>query len=219
MLDQRDVMPGRQLVRAEPAGLVQPQAEFDQRVAPNAGIGCFAMGVAFRERLDDPAGKRLVQIKHMQGHAHVGAQALKPRNRIVFRRGVLQTGVKREDLSRILAVQGGQRVQAVRSAAHGYGYGHGEVLLTGKNGKTTGAPAPSAGNLPSSLPYKEKGDCRRATSPKVESLRKRDRGGTFLQNGSSPVPFPFYLKMVWLRSGPTDTMLTGTPESCSRRCT
>ena len=80
-------------------------------------------------RPDDLPEKRLLQIEDMQRHPQGTARSLKPRDGIVLRRGFFLEGMEGNHLSRIFTLQGRHRIQAVRPAAYGYGYGHKEILF------------------------------------------------------------------------------------------
>ena len=129
MLGNGNIVTGRQPVRTELAGFIHPQPELHQRVAPDARVGRFPVGVPLHERPDDLPEKRLLQIKDMQRHTQGTARSLKPRNGIILRRGVFLEGMEGNHLSRIFALQGRHRIQAVRPAAYGYSYRHKEILF------------------------------------------------------------------------------------------
>ena len=129
MLGKGNIVTGRQPVRAKLAGFIHPQTELHQRIAADARVGRFPVGVTLRERPDDLPEKRLLQIEDMQRHPQGTARSLKPRDGIVLRRGFFLEGMEGNHLSRIFTLQGRHRIQAVRPAAYGYGYGHKEILF------------------------------------------------------------------------------------------
>ena len=187
MLGKGNIVTGRQPVRAKLAGFIHPQTELHQRIAADARVGRFPVGVTLRERPDDLPEKRLLQIEDMQRHPQGTARSLKPRDGIVLRRGFFLEGMEGNHLSRIFTLQGRHRIQAVRPAAYGYGYGHKEILFREWRARDMIPPgAFLAPFIPQDFHwivkymryvfYKEKGGCRRATSPLVKSLWKRGRG-------------------------------------------